>query len=169
MLSQSPTRSSCGKNAGWFVLPIFIVAMLVVAKAAISPYYDIYINKSESLPGVVFILDGTKEPRCGDTVFYTMPKTDPYYGGRTMIKELRGCPGDVITVRDRNFYVNGIFAGRAKLASMSGSPLKEGKVGEIPADHFYVWAPHYDSYDSRYSLVGWLPRDHIIGKAIRVI
>jgi len=45
-------------------------------------------------------------------------------------------------------------------------PLEKGRVGVIPLGHVYVNADHQDSLDSRYALMGWVPNEIILGRAI---
>jgi conjugal transfer pilin signal peptidase TrbI len=44
--------------------------------------------------------------------------------------------------------------------------LALGPTGVIPANHFYVYAPHKDSLDSRFALTGWIPLERVSGRAI---
>ena len=67
---------------------------------------------------------------------------------------------------DRNFYINGKKIARAKEMSMMHQPLKVGPVGVIPKGHYFVYTPHYDSYDSRYNDIGWIGPDQVIGTAV---
>ena len=68
----------------------------------------------------------------------------------------------------RDYYVNEKFVGRAKPLSRAGKPLIPGPAGIIPPHRYYMAAPHPDSLDSRYALVGWVSDDQIIGKAYRI-
>jgi conjugal transfer pilin signal peptidase TrbI len=54
----------------------------------------------------------------------------------------------------------------AKPRSQTGEPLVLGPTGVIPANHFYVYAPHKDSLDSRFALTGWIPLERVSGRAI---
>ena len=49
--------------------------------------------------------------------------------------------------------------------SRSGQPLAPGPTGTLPTGRFYVRAPHPDSLDSRYALLGWISESQIIGRA----
>lgn len=55
---------------------------------------------------------------------------------------------------------------RAKPISKGGKPLQHGPVGIIPNGHFFMSAPHPDSLDSRYALVGWVAETELVGRAI---
>jgi conjugal transfer pilin signal peptidase TrbI len=44
-----------------------------------------------------------------------------------------------------------------------------GPTGKIPPSHYYMAAPHPDSLDSRYALVGWIKDEHVIGRAFQIL
>ena len=61
-----------------------------------------------------------------------------------------------------------LLGDRARLQGMldfeAALARAEAAVGVIPAGHYYVYAPHKDSLDSRYALVGWISEEEIIGR-----
>lgn len=83
----------------------------------------------------------------------------------SVLKIVRGLPGDRVTWRGRDVYINGEFLGTAKEYSLAGEPLARGPEGVIPPGHFFLWTPHKDSYDSRYADIGWVPAQWIRGFA----
>jgi len=46
--------------------------------------------------------------------------------------------------------------------------LERTKGGVIPEGHYYMYAPHPDSLDSRYSMVGLIGQPLILGKTIPI-
>lgn len=172
-----------------YVLPIAVIGILQL-------FIRIDVNLSESLPDHVFItVKGyTSNIERGDYIAFEWPGGGPYPKGFHFVKIVRGVPGDVVRMdSDRNFYVKkasevnvqdmsgerklyainvGGFGenhmGKAKTHSKRGEPLVAGPAGVIPPEHFYVFAPHPDSLDSRYALTGWIPREAIMGKTYAI-
>ena len=80
---------------------------------------------------------------------------------------MRGIPGDRIALDEhRRVSVNGEFVGRAKALALNGRTLEPVMPGLVPQAHFFVFADHVDSHDSRYAEVGLVPRDRIRGRAV---
>ena len=72
-------------------------------------------------------------------------------------------PGDVVTVKGRDFYVNGQWVATAKTHSLQGEPLTLGPTGTLQEGQYYVSTPHEDSFDSRYQTMGWITADELVG------
>ena len=90
--------------------------------------------------------------------------------GDGFVKYLMGIPGDRIEVEGDHVFLNtarGRFdMGRCKPASRHGHPLAPIAPQVIPPGMVYVWAPHVDALDSRYAVMGLVPRSAIVGKAV---
>lgn len=140
---------------------------LLVASVAIAFHarFAIGVNATASLPYRLFIIDTRAHPAGGDYVAFRWPGGGPYAKGATFVKQIVGLPGDVVTRVDRDYFVNGHPVGRAKPMGRSGQPLAAGPTGTLPAGRYYVRAPHPDSLDSRYALLGWMSESQIIGRA----
>ena len=143
------------------------------------------VNYTDSLPDHVFVtVKGWKTGlKRGDYIAYRFPTENPispFRKGDHMVKIIAGVGGDTVTMTEaRGFSViapgekqsasmmipgtNGTV-GVAKTLSRAGKPLEAGPVGVIPDGHYYVYAPHKDSLDSRYALVGWISEEEIIGR-----
>lgn len=142
------------------------------------------VNYTESLPDHVFItVKGWKTGlKRGDYVAYEFPTENPvspFRKGAHMVKIIGGVGGDIVSMTPtRGFSVtspgerdmakmipgsNGTI-GVAKTLSMRGKPLEAGPVGVIPQGSYYVFAPHPDSLDSRYAMVGWISEKEILGR-----
>jgi len=143
------------------------IACLLAALAAIlfNARFTIGLNASASLPQHVFLIHKGELPARGQYVAFRWPGGGPYPAGATFVKILAGVPGDTVTRIERDFFVNGGFAGTAKTSSRSGAALQAGPTGVIPPGRYYVRAPHPDSLDSRYELAGWIAPGQIIGRA----
>ena len=142
-------------------------ACLLAALAAITfnARFAIGLNNSASLPHRVFLIHKGEPPARGQYVAFRWPGGGPYPAGATFVKVLAGVPGDTVTRAERDFFVNGGFAGTAKTRSRSGAALRAGPTGLIPPGRYYVRASHPDSLDSRYDLAGWIAPEQIIGRA----
>ena len=111
-----------------------------------------------------FPLFGTA-PTIGDRVLFEPPEAVgspvPY------LKTVRGLPGAIVTVdADRTIRIDGVAAGRAKTHALDGRPLEAVRPGTIPPGHYYLYADHPDSHDSRYAEIGFVPRARILGRAV---
>lgn len=147
------------------------------------------VNYTESLPDHVFITvkgwnSGLKR---GDYVAYRFPTENPvspFRKGDHMVKIIGGVGGDTVSMTEqRGFTVtspgerndialmipgtNGTL-GTAKQVSRKGQPLEAGPVGVIPEGSYYVFAPHPDSLDSRYAIVGWVKDSDLIGRTFAI-
>ncbi len=159
-----------------------------IAVIALSFFFRIDINYTQSLPDHVFItVKGWKSGlKRGDYVAYKFPTEDPYSPfrkGDHMVKIIGGVAGDIVAMNSsRGFSVaspgssghlalipgNDATLGVAKTHSKAGKPLSAGPVGEIPLGHYYVFAPHPDSLDSRYAMVGWISESDILGRTFSI-
>ncbi|MDY7020615.1 MAG: signal peptidase I [Cyanobacteriota bacterium] len=103
-----------------------------------------------------------KDPVRGDVVVFSPTEQLKTQYKDAFIKRIIGLPGETVKVRDGLVYIN-------------GEPLDEKYIAEEPQ---YDWGPEVipensylvlgdnrnNSYDSHYW--GFVPRDHIIGRAI---
>jgi signal peptidase I len=142
------------------------------------------------LPLLNTLLLPTGEPKRGDVVVFRSP-SDP---DTNLIKRLIGLPGDHVVVRDNRVSVNGVpmpltpdgtYSGGF---GFSGSPLAKERFGAsehvlllasgrfatdfdgvVPADHYFFMGDNRnDSEDSRFEDVGFVPRENLIGHAVRI-
>lgn len=134
------------------------------ALAEVKDRYVFTINHTQSLPHWAFVVDRKAEPKRGDFVYF-LPPENPYYDQIGFVKIVAGVSGDQVHRDGRAFFVNGQSVGHAKETSQAGDPLQPGPEGVIPPQHYYVFTPHRDSYDSRYDDIGWIGRDRLVGVA----
>lgn len=136
---------------------------------ALTPY-RLWFNLSDSLPGLVYWVElGTLPARRGDAIAFIPPPNRFYPRELKFTKIARGLPGDVISrdADDRRVFVNGQYVGELQTTSSRGD-LLPGPVGVVPPDHYWVWTPHPLSLDSRYADIGYIPRDRVLGRAVRL-
>ena len=149
-----------------------ILATLVLGQAYAKAIqrYRFAINQTESLPNWAFIADQTrKHPHRGELIAFVPPENPFYPKGMVFGKIVAGVPGDRIELRGREVIVAGRPVGLAKPASRTGVPVAPISAGVIPPDHYFVMTPHPDSLDSRYAMIGLIPRARILGVATPVM
>lgn len=143
----------------------------LVVFVAFSRHFILTINISDSLPGAIYLVQKGVKPHKGDFVAFRYAGGGPYDRGSIFLKRTLGMPGSKVIARDAgngffDFFVDGQPAGRAKPLSKGGVPLQIGPVGAIPLGQYFMSAPHPDSLDSRYALVGWVSESELVGRAI---
>jgi len=130
------------------------------------------------------------EPQRGDVVVFRLP-SDP---STNYIKRLVGMPGDHIVVRDKRVYINGELqsvkldgwqdplnstpraqVGLEQLGTVQHRTLYIAERPSVdfndvvPDGHYFFMGDNRDnSRDSRFPEVGYVPADHVVGKAVRI-
>ena len=141
-----------------------MIALAVLWLAAAS---RVHVNASwsdEAWGYAAFPLFGT-EPKVGDRVLFEPP--DSVGSPVPYMKTVRGLPGMTVTVgADRTVYLDGEPVGRAKTHALDGRLLAAIAPGTIPDGHYFLYADHRDSHDSRYAEIGLVPRARILGRAV---
>ena len=104
-------------------------------------------------------------PQIGDRVLFDPPEAVgspvPY------LKTVRGVPGMRVSVGDdRTVFLDGVAVGRAKTHALDGRPLTAIAPGVIPPGHYFLFADHADSHDSRYAEIGLAAAKRIVGRAV---
>lgn len=145
------------------------------------------------LPLTNAILTHIGEPQRGDVVTFESPQD-----GTRLIKRLIGLPGDVVELRNERLVINGREAewgpvettvepfGAARIPALRVREQIDGRARQVqfvpqikapvrnfgpvtvPAGQYLMLGDNRDnSGDSRY--FGFVPRDHLIGRAERVL
>lgn len=150
----------------WLKRILVITAILMV----LSYSLNIGINLSPSLPNKLFITNEfDKKPKKGGFVEFKWDGS-AYPKGLSVVKIVTGMPGDVVTEKNREFFINGISVGKAKTFSLTAESLVMNRFrGKIPPGMMWVSGTHKDSFDSRYHLAssngGLIRQDQIVGVA----
>lgn len=137
---------------------------------ALTPYRLWFNLVSNSLPGLVYRVElGTLPTKRGDAIAFVPPPNRFYPPGLKFTKLALGLPGDVISRDPTNrwVFVNGEKVGELQTTSSRGE-LLPGPIGVVPPDHYWVWTPHPMSLDSRYADIGYITRDRVLGRAVRL-
>jgi conjugal transfer pilin signal peptidase TrbI len=143
-------------------------ALALTAVAGFARDHALMINASPSLPYWAIWLDRSAVPARGDIVLFDPLRSSlltKHFGKapKAFGKRVAGLPGDVVTKRDRWFFINGRPVARAKEVSRRGEPLALGPTGTVPAGCYFVATDHVDGFDSRYAAIGWICRPRILG------
>lgn len=144
------------------------VALALSSLSAFAGDHALMINASQSLPYWAVWLTRGAEPQRGDIILFDPPASSllvKHFGGepKPFGKRVSGVPGDVVTERNRAFFVNGRLVAKAKPRSRLGEPLALGPTGIVPRGCYFVTTEHKDGFDSRYAAIGWICRDRILG------
>jgi signal peptidase I len=131
----------------------------------------------------------TGQPQRGDVIVFRLPRDPSVH----YIKRLVGLPGDHVSIRDNQVFVNdspfvlkpdGIYRGRR----FEGSELKVERIGNRqhvimlashlpstdyeanvpPGEYFFMGDNRNDSEDSRFGMVGFVPEQNLVGRADRI-
>ena len=158
----------------WYV---FALVALVWALAWVrlfaspTPLLPILFNWTDSLPYTVAIVDyESRQVNRGDLIMYSFAgeAADSAYPGlrnQPFFKRVVGLPGDKVTTRDRDVFVNGTFVGRAKTHTKDKRlPLEPIAAITIPPGYFYVQGTSVDSFDSRYRSSGLVALQDVVSK-----
>jgi len=101
-----------------------------------------------------------QDPQRGDVVVFRYPANPRQH----FIKRIIAIPGDEVLISRGTVYVNGVALEEPYIAGpMFGS---FGPVVVPPDSYFVLGDNRNNSEDSRDRRVGFVPRDHIIGRAI---
>lgn len=155
-------------------LPVFAIWCLAYARVFVdpTPHLPILFNWTPSVPYKVALVQyGSRQAlKRGDFIVYAFDgeaqRLYPGLRAQPFFKQVRGVPGDRITVVNRQVFVNSVPVGFAKAATFDRHPLDPIAETVIPPDHYYVQGTHPDSFDSRYRESGLVRANQVIGKVI---
>lgn len=143
-------------------------ALALTSLGAFAKGHALMINASPSLPYWALWTTRGAVPQRGDIILFVPPPSpllQAHFGKepKPFGKVVSGVPGDVVTRKDRAFFVNGRLVATAKPASRRGEALALGPTGTVPKGCYFATTPHKDSFDSRYAAIGWVCKSRILG------
>jgi conjugal transfer pilin signal peptidase TrbI len=143
-------------------------ALALTVLGAFAKGHALMINVSPSLPNWAIWTTKGAVPQHGDIILFVPPRSpllQAHFGKepKPFGKVVSGVPGDVVTRKDRAFFVNGRQVATAKPVSRRGETLALGPTGTVPKGCYFVTTPHKDSFDSRYAAIGWVCGSRILG------
>ena len=164
-MAESYRRHKARKTIVRWIVFFMAIGMIIWL---LSPWYSIKINGVKSIKGTLFILDKTVMPKQGEIAYFYPPKGNLYPENMQFGKYIAGSSGDVVTIEDRHFFINGHSIGYAFSNATSGKPLEMSEPGVIPEGYYFMWGEHEQSYDSRYADIGWIDEGSIVGRLHRI-
>ena len=157
----------------WYLFAILaLVWVLAVMRLFVhhTPVVPVLINWTPSVPyRVVYVDYFDRSLGRGDLVVYTFEgqaaeRDYPGLRHQPFFKRIAGLPGDAVTVRDREVFVNGVRVGRAKTQTFDRRPLEPIDSTVIPPGFLYVQGTSPDSFDSRYRSSGLVRQQDVKAK-----
>ena len=144
-----------------------LIYMLVLFFITIffNVYFGFAVNLTNSLPYKLFLIDKLSTPSVGDYISFKAPFDLGFPENTIVTKKILAGPGEIVTKKGLNFYINHKWVSKAKEYSHEGEALISGPEGILKQGQYYVGAPHVDSLDSRYQKMGWINREQIIAVA----
>lgn len=163
------------------MVALAVIPMCVFVLLAISPWYVLHLRDSASWPyHVLFLVKKGAVPERGDLVAFNfrhsyMEKIEPVGRARPQIqtdhiwlKRVMGMPGDVVTTKGEEVFINGQPVAEGMKQDRFGVPLEVTKtIGQIPSGFYFVTLPHPRSFDSRY--YGPIEQADVVGVAIPLL
>lgn len=158
----------------WYLyLPVAAIWGLAYTRLYIdpTPRLPVLFNWTASLPYRVALVRHTPHAiERGDYIVFAFAgeaqASYPGLRGQPFFKQVRGLPGDVVTVEGRVIAVNGEVVGLAKTHAFDKRPLEPIAATVIPPGHYYVQGTGPDSFDSRYRSSGLVRTDQVIATVV---
>lgn len=142
-------------------------AMMMALAIAFQQNYMLGLNLSPSLPQTMFLIQKGVPVQKGDYAAFNWHGQGGFYVNQPYFtKIVKGIAGDVITVKDRDVFINGELVAHAKEQASTGKHMDVIEPRVLAQGEFYMFATNPKSLDSRYSVVGVIPQADIIGRAI---
>lgn len=165
---RSPARrlSLAGKLVG--IAALCAIAAGLTSLAKWRDTHAFMINATDSLPHWAFFVETGQFPERGEYVVFhpgAEATTVKYFGEKpaAFVKIAYGLPGDHVSRAGNDVFVNGSLVASIKPLTKRGDPLEAGPVGEVPKGCVFAATPHKDGFDSRYSHIGFVCRDRLVG------
>ena len=158
----------------WYLyLPVALIWGLAYTRLYIdpTPRLPVLFNWTASLPyHVALVRYGPHRLERGDYIVFSFAgeaqANYPGLRGQPFFKQVRGLPGDRVTVEGHAVALNGEVVGLAKPRAFDRRPLAPIAATVIPPEHYYVQGTGPDSFDSRYRSSGLVRADQVIATVL---
>lgn len=158
----------------WYLyLPVFAIWGLAYVRLTIdpTPRLPLLFNWTSSLPyRVALVRYSPHSLERGDYIVFSFAgqaqETYPGLRGQPFFKQVRGLPGDVVTVVGRAVAVNGEVVGVAKTHAYDRRPLEPIAATVIAPGYYFVQGTGPDSFDSRYRSSGLVRAEQVIATVV---
>lgn len=168
--------------------------LILVVIAILAQHFKLAWVMTDSIKTSVALVIMDARPARGDVAVFTYSgKTVPRYydestfalrrwlgmkgslegprAGEAFSKYVAGLPGDKVEVVGRDVFIvtaDGVrrAVGTCKTTTRHGYPLECTKSQVIPPGFLYMWGPHADALDSRYTLMSLVPGKSVVAKAV---
>lgn len=155
----------------------WVVVVIAVVLAIFASRYTLTVNTTPSLPIRLAIVERGAYPKdVGQLLAFRSVGHGPLPKGLVLVKRVLGMPGDHVSHQPS---ASPVYQGVTQVEhgaqvreqpvrrlSRSFTPLAIGPTGRIPDMHYHVGGDHPDSFDSRYSLMGWVRADQVVGTVV---
>lgn len=131
------------------VLCVYLTIYLSCFYFIEKPFLGIRVNQTPSLPYKYFLGTSFRTPQKYDYISWHHSSTP-----HLLVKQIVGIPGDRILHQNGRIFVNHLDCGKALNTTSNGDPLTPIDITEIPEGYVFVYAPHPESFDSRYQQFG---------------
>lgn len=159
----------------YFILLLIIFSLTYLAKLLFFQNYCY--NISSSVPKGIYKLENVDTIKKNQMVYIKIP-----YNARdiiwnreylpkgidTLIKYVKGIPGDTIEILDNKLYINNIFEGNIKKVDSEGNilPSELPQKYVLKENEYILLGSDDNSYDSRY--FGIVRKNQILKKAYKI-
>ncbi len=147
---------------------IFLAVSLIAISFWIINRFEIVVNYSDSLPYHFVIIDKKLIPTKREQIFVFYVYDNKQLGNKKIkfIKKIAGLPFDKIIIDNKKIFVANKFIGVIKNKSRNNQALSAIDKKIIGEHQYFAYAPHKDSFDSRYNEIGLIDEKNIVGTAI---
>lgn len=158
----------------WYLyLPVAAIWGLAYTRLYIdpTPRLPVLFNWTASLPyRVALVRYDSHQLARGDYIVFSFAgeaQTNfPGLRSQPFFKQIRGLPGDVVTVVGRSVAINGETVGIAKTHAFDRQSLEPIEATVIAPGHYYVQGTDPDSFDSRYRSSGLVRSEQVIATVV---
>jgi conjugal transfer pilin signal peptidase TrbI len=143
-------------------------ALALSSLAAFAQGHALMINASPSLPYWAIWLDPRRAAaarRHHPVRSARLAAAGKHFGAepKPFGKRVSGVPGDIVTEKDRTYFVNGQAVAQAKPRAASANRWRSARRGAFRKAAISSPA-HKDGFDSRYAAIGWICATHSRGR-----